>query len=122
MNGMGIFLFSLRELPELLAKITEVHGWQKDEVDYYLLHQANRTILEHIAKQAGLPAEKVPISTERYGNTSGASIPLLICDHFADGIGASRVRVVMAGFGSGLSWGGIATEFVGPLCLDIFTI
>jgi 3-oxoacyl-[acyl-carrier-protein] synthase-3 len=76
-----------------------------DSIDYFLFHQANRMINETIRKKLALPAEKVPSTLHDFGNTSGASIPVTMTARIRDQLLAGRKRVLMSGFGIGLSWG-----------------
>lgn len=114
MNGAEIFAFTLREVPPLIASLLERARWGTAEVDHFLFHQANKFMLVHLAKRMGIPEEKLPLVLEHYGNTSSASIPLTVTHCVRETLGQRRLKLVMAGFGAGLSWGGCATE-VGPI-------
>lgn len=116
MNGAEIFTFSLREVPPLVARILERSGWAKTEVDAFVLHQANKFMLDHLAKRMQLESEKVPISLAYFGNTSSASIPLTITQCLRGELEDRKRRLVLAGFGVGLSWGAAALE-IGPLAI-----
>lgn len=106
MNGVEVMNFALRRVPELVAQVT-----MNANVDFYLFHQANRMILNHIGKKCALPMFKVPINIEKYGNTSSASIPLLICDSACTAELKKRThRVALFGFGAGWSWGGVMLD------------
>ncbi len=122
MNGMEIFLFSIREIPLLLKQILTEHGWNDLDVNKYLLHQANLFMLQTIAKKAKLSFEKFPINIDSFGNTSGASIPLLVCDKLKQEIMHSSLNVVMVGFGVGLSWGAIAMQLENVYCSKIIYV
>lgn len=119
MNGMSVFLFSIREVPLLLERVLALHGWEKNEVDYFLLHQANQYILQYIMQKSGIPPEKVPLNIGNYGNTSGATLPLLICDSLRHVLAHGSARVILAGFGAGFSWGGMAVELSRVHCAEI---
>ena len=120
MDGDDTFLFTIKEVPKLFKDFfKEFHvGWQ--DFDYCVLHQANLFILKYIAKRIKIPDEKLAISIDKYGNTDGASIPLGIVDLCENKEG--EVRLIVSGFGIGLSWGVVSfdlqTEDVLPL---IFT-
>lgn len=102
MNGQEVFSFVLREVPALIEEMDA----GEDETDWYLFHQANAYMLKHLGKRANIPAEKMPINIARYGNTSSASIPLLMCDSAAtNALLTKENEVVMIGFGAGWSWG-----------------
>ncbi len=90
--------------------------WKKNEVkpeeiDWYILHQANRRILEAVAKRMGEPVEKFPMNMEEYGNTSSASIPILLDEMNRDGRLKRGQKIVLAGFGAGLTWGATIIEW-----------
>lgn len=110
MDGLAIFNFTLKRVPALVRETLAARGWTADDVEAYLFHQANGMILQKIAKKIGLPPERVPINIDRYGNTSMASIPLLLADTLAERVTADGgMKTVMAGFGVGYSWAGLAT-------------
>lgn len=105
MEGMAIFLFAINEVSKTLNKFVSDLDINIEDLDYILLHQANRYLMTVLARNAKIPIDKVPINIEKFGNTSGASIPLLICDSLGDDLKKKNLKVVMAGFGVGLSWG-----------------
>ena len=105
MDGMAIFLFAIGEVSETLNKFISDFNINIDDVDGIMFHQANRYLISMLAKNANIPLNKVPINIEKFGNTSGASIPLLICDTLRNDLKKKDLNVVMAGFGVGLSWG-----------------
>ena len=74
-----------------------------EDYDSLILHQANLFMIKHIAQRLGIGMDKVPVSLDRYGNSSGTTIPITICDQFARQEG--KVNLLMSGFGIGLSWG-----------------
>jgi 3-oxoacyl-[acyl-carrier-protein] synthase-3 len=116
MNGAEIFTFTIREVPPLISAILKRAQWTKDEVDRYFFHQANKFMLEFLAKKMGLPMGKVPIILEHYGNTSSASIPLAITHCARETLEKQKQKLVLAGFGVGLSWGAAAME-LGPIVI-----
>ena len=122
MNGMEIFMFSIREIPTLINNVVKEHGWISTDVDKYLFHQASLIIMHNIAKKAKLPLDKIPINIGTYGNTSGVSIPLLICDKYSENELSFPLNIVMAGFGVGLSWGALSMTMDNILCSDILFV
>ena len=114
MDGAEIFTFALREVPSLFENLFEVSGWEPDEVDAYVLHQANRFMIDHLRKRMKLPKEKVVLALEQYGNTSVASIPLAMTTTLAGELTSRELRLLLAGFGVGYSWGGAAIH-CGPM-------
>ncbi len=105
MNGQEVFKFAVRSVPEAVTEVMEQMKLNKEDVDYYILHQANRRIVESVAKRLGEPIEKFPMNLEEYGNTSSASIPLLLDELYRSNKLPKGSRLIMAGFGAGLSWG-----------------
>lgn len=116
MNGTEIFTFTIREVPRLLSNVLNAIKWTQADVDAFVFHQANRFMLDYLVKKMKLPAEKVPYSLEKFGNTSSASIPLTISAMLRDSVGKKPQRMVLAGFGVGLSWGAAALT-LGPLVM-----
>lgn len=105
MNGQEVFKFAVRSVPEAINEVLAQKMLAKEDVDYYILHQANRRIVESVAKRLGEHIEKFPMNLEEYGNTSSASIPLLLDELYRSGKLSKGSRLIMAGFGAGLSWG-----------------
>lgn len=105
MDGQEVFKFAVRSVPEAICDVMEQLQLEKEDVDLYILHQANRRIVESVAKRLGEPIEKFPMNMEEYGNTSSASIPVLLDDLYRSGKLPEGSRLIIAGFGAGLSWG-----------------
>lgn len=114
MNGPEIFAFTLREVPPLIHSVLAQAGWSTEEVDAFLLHQANGFVLNHLRKRLRVPAEKMVVAMEEYGNTSVTSIPLAATHALAEPLRSQPRRLVLAGFGVGFSWGAAALT-AGPM-------
>ena len=104
MEGTTVFSFSISDVPKSIQRYFEQTGTAAEDYDLFLFHQANQFIIKQLSKKLKLPAEKVPISLDRYGNSGGISIPLTLCANYAGKETGVR-RLFMAGFGIGLSWG-----------------
>lgn len=104
MNGPEIFNFTLRTIPSLVSTLLHEAGLEKDAVDYYVFHQANRFMLEHLRRKIGIPDEKFCINLESYGNTVSATIPMALEIALARGDVRPGARVMVVGFGVGYSW------------------
>ncbi|MCD4651076.1 MAG: ketoacyl-ACP synthase III [Candidatus Cloacimonetes bacterium] len=104
MDGAGIFDFTIQEIPEDIKRIFEFSGESQDNIDFYLMHQANKFITDHIAKKMKIPKDRVPYSIQKFGNTSSVSIPLTIVSELRNELSSTTKRVFMTGFGVGLSW------------------
>jgi 3-oxoacyl-[acyl-carrier-protein] synthase-3 len=116
MNGAEIFTFTLREVPPLFKSVLSTAGWSLEDLDAVVMHQANRFMLEYLAKRMRLAPQKVVIALENRGNTSSASIPLAMTDTLADRLRATSLRLVLAGFGVGFSWAAVALT-CGPMVM-----
>jgi 3-oxoacyl-[acyl-carrier-protein] synthase III len=103
MNGRGIFNFMIQRLPDTLKACLEKNGLRDEAVDYYVLHQASRFMLQTVGTRLRIPAEKMPINLERVGNTVSSSIPLLLAELGEHGALRGKT-VLISGFGVGLSW------------------
>lgn len=114
MDGMDVFNFTINEVPDLIKAEMASAQLTAEDVDYLVLHQANRFVLKQVAMMTGFPMKKVPISMDRFGNTSSASIPLTLCDLANHDQGVKKV--VMSGFGVGLSWGTLIMDFDLSIC------
>jgi 3-oxoacyl-[acyl-carrier-protein] synthase-3 len=120
MDGMSIFNFVIVNVPKDINELLDLMNWQKDEVGLYTLHQANEFMVNYIRKKLNVSQEKVPVNVENYGNTGPASIPLLFSDMMSSTSAFDLKKVIMSGFGVGLSWGSIAcnmseTRFYSPI-------
>ena len=106
MDGAEIFNFSIKVEPQSVSELLDYANLGPGAVDYFVFHQANRYILGNIAKRLKLDPAKVPMRTvEQYGNQSSASIPCALCGELGAVLqGASTQRVLLSGFGVGLSW------------------
>lgn len=105
MNGSNVFNFTIRVIPPLVRDTLELAGLTKDDVDYFIFHQSNRFIMNHLVKKLGLPAERVPIILEEFGNTGGPSVPLTITQGSLERPIGRALRLMLLGYGVGLSWG-----------------
>ncbi len=110
MNGPEIFAFTLREVPKMVSQVLAVSGNSVDSVDSFVFHQANKFILDYLARRMRLPADKVPLSIGEYGNTSAASIPVTLTHCLRQQISANKMKLLLAGFGVGYSWGAVICD------------
>lgn len=110
MNGAEVLAFSLRAVPGLVQKVLAAAKWQTDDVDYFVFHQANALMLKLLAKKCGIPDPKMPLSLGKFGNTSGASIPVTMTHCLNDKLRAGPQKLVLVGFGVGFSWAAAAVN------------
>ena len=106
MNGGAIFNFTLDAVPAMMAQILEKNHMEKDNIDYYVFHQANKFMLNTIRKVCVLPKEKFYISLAETGNTVSSTVLIGLKDCLNKAIVKSGYHVMISGFGVGLSWGG----------------
>lgn len=105
-KGADVFSFTIREVPKNIKETLEFAGVDMDAIDYYLFHQANMLMNNYLGKKLGLNSDKVPMCLDRFGNTSSVSIPLTIVSELRDKLnGKKNARLLLSGFGGGLSWG-----------------
>lgn len=113
LSGMDIFNFSISLVPRVINDFIGNFKINKDEVDFFLFHQANLMINRIIAKKLGINEEKMPLSLKDYGNTSSVSIPLTAITQVRKEIEQGKSRVLMSGFGTGLSCASCLTDISG---------
>lgn len=111
MDGGEIFNFTLKNVPQLVEDLMLFSETSREEVDAFLFHQANAFMLNHLVKKSKIPKDKAPINIDKFGNTSSASISLLIADQLT-GKDASARTLAMFGFGVGYSWSAALLEDV----------
>ncbi len=114
LDGPAILNFSIREVPPAVTALLQSSPYSVEQIDYFVFHQANRMINETIRKKLKLPEEKVPSSLHEYGNTSSASVPMTITVRLRDALAASPTRLLMSGFGVGLSWASCIVDMDRP--------
>ena len=105
MNGQEVYRFAVKTVPKAVTDAVEQAGLQLEEVDLFLLHQANYRIIEAVSKRLGQPMEKFPTNLEECGNISAASVPILLDNVNNHGMMRKGMKIVLAGFGAGLTWG-----------------
>ena len=111
MNGQEVFRFAVRKVPECIEELISKMKIEKSEIDLFLLHQANKRILESIGKRLKVSMDLIPENVSEYGNTSSASIPILLDEMVRDGKIQKGNKIIMAGFGAGLTWSAVYLEF-----------
>jgi len=114
MNGQEVYKFAAREVPAILQQLLDDTSTSPSELDWLLLHQANQRILDAVGERFGMAAEKVLSNLAHYGNTSAATIPLMLHEAVSDGRISSGDLIATSGFGAGLSWGAALLRWDGP--------
>lgn len=111
MNGQEVFKFALRKVPECIEEVIKKAGLTVEDIDYYVLHQANKRIIQAVGKRLKVSEEKFPMNMEYYANTSAASIPILLDEMAEKGMLKRGNKLVLSGFGAGLTWGAAVFEW-----------
>lgn len=121
-QGTSVFTFTIFDVPRVLRDFWSQSGTTVDDYDVFAFHQANLYILRQIAKKTKIPMDKLPLSLDRYGNTSGASAIVTLCDKYGNDDSGNSLKVLSCGFGIGLSWGvtsfSINTDDILPIATD----
>lgn len=110
MNGQEVFRFAVKKVPEAVEELMSKSRLSMEDIDYLILHQANRRIVEAVAKRLKTDISKFPMNLQEYGNTSSASIPILLDEMNRQGKLQKGQKLILAGFGAGLSWGASLVE------------
>jgi len=105
MNGQEVYKFAVREVPIILKKLFRKNNYSSDQVDWLVLHQANQRILDSVGDRLKIPREKILSNLEKYGNTSAATIPLMMDEAIRNNRIKQNDIIASSGFGAGLSWG-----------------
>jgi 3-oxoacyl-[acyl-carrier-protein] synthase-3 len=111
MNGAEVFAFTLREVPVAIDTLLAKAALTKDDIDFFVLHQANRFMLDTLRKKIGVPAERLPIEMEDIGNTVSSTIPLALIRMRDAGRLVAGKRLMLVGFGVGYSWAATLINF-----------
>ena len=111
MDGQEVFKFAVRKVPESVMELLQRTGTKKEDIKYYVLHQANERIIEAAARRLKEPMEKFPMTIGQFGNTSTASIPLLLDDMIRKDMLKRGDKIIMSGFGAGMTWGAVLMEW-----------
>jgi 3-oxoacyl-[acyl-carrier-protein] synthase-3 len=106
----GFFEFANREIPSDMDRIFKYAGENYENIDFYLLHQADKFLNDQIAKKMKIPDDKLPYSIQKFGNTSSVSIPLTMVSEIRDELQQDKNRLFLSGFGAGLSWASAITS------------
>jgi 3-oxoacyl-[acyl-carrier-protein] synthase-3 len=105
MDGMGVYTFVNSKIPKHVRRVLTQNNLSIDDISLFIFHQASKMALDALTKELALPAEKVFQNIKNIGNTVSASIPIALKDALASGKAKKGDRVVLCGFGVGLSWG-----------------
>lgn len=120
MKGDAVFNFVLREVPPLVEEILSEAKVMKDDVDFFIFHQPNPFMLKKLANKLEIPIEKMPHKlVSHYGNSSGVTIPAVLCTNFEKNDFVKPKKLCFAGFGVGLSWGSLVIDIENPMFMSV---
>lgn len=111
MNGPAIFTFTLKVVPEAVVALLQRSAMKMEQVDLFVFHQANSYMLEHLRKKMGIAEDRFVTCMEFCGNTVSSTIPIALCEARKSGQLHAGMRVMVVGFGVGLSWGAALLRF-----------
>ncbi|MFI3237006.1 MAG: beta-ketoacyl-ACP synthase III [Lachnospiraceae bacterium] len=111
MNGQEVFKFAVRKVPLCIKEALEKANISKEDIKYFVLHQANMRILEAVAKRLEIGIEKFPTNLQWVGNLSAASVPVLLDEVARGGMLHRGDKILLAGFGGGMTWGATVIEW-----------
>lgn len=111
MNGQLVFRNAVERMAETLQGVCADEGVALEDLDLVFFHQANLRINQLVASHLGLPPEKTPQNIDRYGNTTAATIPLMLAEASRNGRLRSGMKVAMVAFGSGFTWGAAIVDW-----------
>ena len=118
MDGKEVFRFATRAMGHATKETLDLAGLTTSDIQWIIPHQANYRIIETAAKYLKMPLEKFIINVDRYGNTSTASIPIATVEAVDKGLIKQGDKIVLVGFGAGLTWGALTAEWTGPLPVE----
>jgi len=110
MDGAAVFEFTITDVPRDIKNTVKRAQTTFEDVDYVVYHQANKFITDHFSKKLKIPRDKIIYSLHKFGNTSSFSIPLTIVSELNTQLNGTKKKLLMSGFGVGLSWGTVVTE------------
>ena len=111
MAGKQVYVFATEVIPEIIIRLCEKAGIVPSQLDYIIPHQANVRMIDFISKKFGYPKERFLLNLDRCGNTSAASVALVLAENLTNGTIKPGQTVLTMGFGGGLSWGGLLMKF-----------
>lgn len=111
MDGKEVFRFATRQIPDVINELLDASNMTVEEIDMFVLHQANIRIIENISKRMNADLEKFPSNVSKVGNTSSASIPILFDELRKEGKIVEGMKIILSGFGAGLTYGASLIEF-----------
>jgi 3-oxoacyl-[acyl-carrier-protein] synthase III len=122
MEGVDVLQYAFRHVVPNVSDLLEMSGWNINEPDFYIFHQANRLLNEGLVKKLGLNLEKVPESLADFGNTCSATIPVTLNHRLHRTISEGTHKLLLSGFGIGFSWGSALLEVDSLVCPEVIEL
>jgi len=122
MNGADVFTFAIREIPKDVKNTMAYAEIDRDDIDYVVFHQANEYMNNYLAKKLKFDSDKCPICLDRFGNTSSVSIPLTIATQLQDELKSDKKKLLLCGFGVGMSWATAVINSPGMVISDLVEV
>ena len=122
MDGGEVFNFTMREIPRDIKNILAISNTNLEGIDYLVFHQANKFMTDFFSKKLKLPVNKVPYCLDKFGNTSSSSIPLTISSELYAILKNTRKKIMISGFGAGLSWGTAILDLNNCKVIQVFEV
>lgn len=119
MDGIEVFSYAMSNVPKSVNQLKEKYPFEEKDIDYLLIHQANKFLCEKLRKKLKFPAEKVPYNIQEFGNTSGATIPLLMVTNLAKELKERKLDLVMTAIGVGFSIGSARLNMGNIICSEL---
>ncbi len=113
MDGASIFAFTMRVVPKFVHQLLSKTGLTSNDIDWFVFHQANKFMLDHLIRKLRIPKSKAPFCLEKFGNTVSSSIPITLKECQQKGVFQHGDRIMLVGFGVGYSWGAVLLEWTG---------
>ena len=118
MNGAGIFNFTIRAVPTVVDETLSASGTNREAIDYFVLHQSNLFIMRHLAQKMKIPETKIPFTIQEFGSAGGPSVPLTLTQGNLNRPADRALRLLLVGYGVGLSWGSALVSLSPDAVLD----
>ncbi|GAB3902969.1 ketoacyl-ACP synthase III [Mucilaginibacter boryungensis] len=122
LDGMDVFSFGISKAPHVVKELLGNLNIETKDVDYFIFHQANKMMNDKIKKKLALTDAQVPYCLEKFGNTSCATIPLTISTQLSENLNAQSAKLILCGFGVGLSWGAMYLEVDSLVCSPLIEL
>lgn len=122
MNGPAVFNFGLKEVASNINDLLSNAEKEIDEVDFVVMHQANKLLNAGIRRRLKISSDKVPYSIGNYGNTSCATIPVTLVDQLKENLRNEKIQLILSGFGVGLSWGSVILTTNKIVCPEMIIV